>query len=193
MGPLKTLLGRSSYVLNGRLHRVMIGRADQSGFGHPVGGAAMGDEEHLGIYIDFWDDAVGAFEPAKVLRQLRRAFPTAEVDPTDHQRARLMRELDAWSRSVADPEQRETMVRQSWGLYQTNGPTYRFAVPFPSGHRVGGGARRLSVFFRLPPGLPPDCRGQILAFLRSLRMGEPKPRNEREPVQPEAEADYTVE
>jgi hypothetical protein len=28
--------------------------------------------------------------------------------------------------------------------------------------------------FRLPPGLPPEHGEQLLAFLRSLRMGEPK-------------------
>src|SRR4051794_11799083 len=167
----------------------MIGPSDQYRIRRPGGGAAMGDGERLGIDIDFWDDAVGAFEPAKVVRQLRQAFPAAEVDPTDHQRVRLLRELDAWLRGVADPEQRETMVRQSWGLYQTNGPTYRFVVPFPSGHQVSGGARRLSVFFRVPPGLPPECRNQILAFLRSLRLGEPKPLDGRETAGPGAEVD----
>jgi hypothetical protein len=133
----------------------------------------MEDGEHLGIELDFWDDAVGAFEPAKVLRQLQRAFPDAEIDPTDQQRARLLRELDFWSQGKREPEVRETLVRQSWGLYQTNGPTYRFVVPFPSGHRVGGTARRLSVSFRVPSGLPPEHREQLLGFLRSLRMGEP--------------------
>src|SRR5262249_51900194 len=129
-------------------------------------GRTMDDGERLGINLDFWDDAVGAFEPAKVLRQLERAFPDAEIDPTDHQRVRLLQELEFWA--PREPELRETLVRQSWGLYQTNGPTYRFVVPFPSGHRVSGGARRLSVWFRLPTGLPPAHREQLLAFLRSL-------------------------
>jgi hypothetical protein len=130
--------------------------------------------ERLSIELDFWDDAVGAFEPAKVLRQLRRAFPDAEIDPTDHQRVRLLRELEFWSQGVREPELREKLVGQSWGLYKTNGPTYRFVVPFPSGHRVSGVARRLSVGFRVPAGLPPEYREQLLAFLRSLRLGEPK-------------------
>jgi hypothetical protein len=134
----------------------------------------MGDGgERLGIQLNFWDDTVGAFEPAKVLRQLRRAFPEAEIDPTDHQRVRLLRELEMWSH--CEPELRETLVRQSWGLYQTNGPTYRFVIPFPSGHRVGGGARRLSTWLEVPAGLPPEHRERLLAFLRSLRMGEPTP------------------
>lgn len=55
-------------------------------------------------------------------------------------------------------------MRQSWDLCQTNGPTYRFVVPFPSGHRVSGGARRLSVFFPVLPGLPPEHREQLLGF-----------------------------
>jgi hypothetical protein len=131
----------------------------------------MDDGAHLGLDLDFWDDAVGAFEPAKVLRQLERAFPDAEIDPTDHQRGRLLQELEFWSQR--EPALREELVRQSWDLYQTNGPTYRFVVPFPSGHRVSGGARRLSVFFRVPPGLPPEHREQLLGFLRSLRLGEP--------------------
>ena len=104
----------------------------------------MDDTERLYIRLDFWDDAVGAFEPAKVLRQLKRAFPEAEIDPTDHQRVRLLRELEFWAQGEKAAELRETLVRQSWGLYQTNGPTYRFVIPFPSGHRVSGGARRLS-------------------------------------------------
>jgi hypothetical protein len=144
----------------------------------------MNDGGRLGLGLSFWDDAVGAFEPAKVLRQLQRAFPGVEIDPTDHQRVRLLRELDFWSRRVGEPEVRESLVRQSWGLYQRNGPTYRFVVPFPSGHRVGGGARRLSVYFRLPPDLPSEHREQLLAFLRSLRMGEPTLSADEEEAEP---------
>ena len=135
--------------------------------------APMDDAERLYIDLDFWDDAVGAFEPVKVLRQLQRAFPDVEIDPTDHQRVRLLRELEFWAQGYKDEELRETLVRQSWGLYQTNGPTYRFIIPFPSGHRVSGAARRLSVGFQVPVGLPPECRERLLSFLRSLRMGEP--------------------
>jgi hypothetical protein len=146
----------------------------------------MGDGEWLELELDFWDDSVGAFEPEKVLRQLQRAFPGVEIDPTDHQRVRLLRELEFWSQGGRESEVRETLVRQSWGLYQTNGPTYRFVVPFPSGHRVGGGARRLSVYFRLPPDLPPEHREQLLTFLRSLRMGEPTLSAEAEEAEPGA-------
>ena len=138
----------------------------------------MDGGERLGLSLDWGDDAVGAFEPHKVLRQLRRAFPDAEVDPTDHQRVRLERELEMWSQHIPDPERRASMVRSSWGLYATNGPTYRFVIPLPSGHRVEGGARRLSVWFRLPPGVSPDDRDRLADFLRSLRMGEPTPDDE---------------
>lgn len=134
----------------------------------------MEDSERLSIELDFWDDAVGAFEPAKVLRQLRRTFPEAEIDLTDYQRVRLLREIEFWSQGERESEVRETLVRQSWGLYQTNGPTYRFVIPFPSGHRVSGEARRLSVSFQVPLGLPPAYREQLLAFLRGFRMGEPR-------------------
>jgi hypothetical protein len=134
----------------------------------------MDDGERLGIDLDFWDDVVWAFEPTKVLRQLRRAFPDAEIDPTDHQRVRLLRELEFWSRDEVTAEARETLVRQSWDLYQTNGPTYRFVVPLPSGHSIRGGARRLSVWFRVPAGLSPENRERVLAFLQSLRSGKPK-------------------
>jgi len=132
----------------------------------------MDDGDLLGVSLDFWDDAVGAFEPVKVLRQLRLTFPGAEIDPTDHQQARLLRELDFWSRAESDV--REELIRGSWGLYRTTGPTYRFVVPFPSGHRVSGGARRLSVYFWVPPDLPAEHRERLLTFLRSLQMGEPK-------------------
>ncbi len=66
------------------------------------------------------------------------------------------------------------LIRQWWGLYQTNGPTYRFVVPFASGHRVEGQACRLSVCFRVPAGLPAESRTLLRAFLQSLRMGEPR-------------------
>jgi len=134
----------------------------------------MGDGEWLGIRLDFRDDAVGAFEPAKVLRQLQRAFPDAEIDPTGHQQVRLLRELEFRSRGEKEQELRDKLICQSWGNDQTNGPTYRFAIPFPPGHRVGGNARRLSVSFTVPAGLPTAHRGRLLAFLESLRMGEPK-------------------
>jgi hypothetical protein len=134
----------------------------------------MDDGKRMGIDLNSWDDAIAAFEPAKVLRQVRQAFPEAEIDPTDHQRVRLLRELKCWSGGEREPELREKLIRQSWGLYQTNGPAYRFVVPFPPGHRVSGGARRLSVYFRVPSGLPAEHSGRLLAFLRSLRMGEPK-------------------
>ncbi|MGL4553846.1 MAG: hypothetical protein ACRC33_22030 [Gemmataceae bacterium] len=138
------------------------------------------EDESLSLDLDFWDDAVGAFEPAKVLRQLRRAFPDAEIDPTDHQRVRLQRELQFWGRGACDADTREKLVGQSWGLYKTNGPTYRFVVPLPSGHRVSGHARRLSVGFRMPAGLPDEERERLRAFLRSLRMGEPRLEGGRE-------------
>ena len=140
----------------------------------------MTDTDPLYLRLDFWDDAVGCFEPSKVLRQLRRAFPEAEIDPTDHQRVRLLRELEHWARGVADSETRETLVGQSWGLYRTNGPWYRFVVPFPSGHRVSGAARRLSVGFQVPAGLPAEYRDQLVAYLRSLRMEEPALEDGRE-------------
>ncbi len=64
----------------------------------------MVDDESLRLTLDFWDDAVGAFEPLKVLRQVQRAFPDTEVDSTDHQRARLLREEESWSPGERDPE-----------------------------------------------------------------------------------------
>lgn len=129
--------------------------------------------ERLSVTLDFWDDTVGAFEPAKVLRQLQRAFPEVDVDPTDHQRGLMLREQELWSGAQLEPELREKLVRQSWNTYQTNGPSYRFVVPFPSDHRVSGGVSRFTVYFLLPPALPPDHRKHLLAFLQALRMGEP--------------------
>ncbi|MGL4422179.1 MAG: hypothetical protein ACRCZF_16035, partial [Gemmataceae bacterium] len=93
----------------------------------------MEDGESLYIRLNCWDDAVGAFEPAKVLRQLQQTFPDAEIDPTDHQEVRFLRELEFWAQGDNSAELRETLVRQSWGLYRRTGPTYRFVVPFSSG------------------------------------------------------------
>lgn len=73
----------------------------------------MDDGAHLGLALDFGDDAVGAFEPAKALRQLERAFPDTGIDPTVHQRGRLLQELGTvpkghaaagrWYRNVRRP------------------------------------------------------------------------------------------
>ena len=133
----------------------------------------MVSDEHLAVRLDWWDDTVGAFEPGKVLRQVRRVFPDAEIDPTDHQEVRLKRELEFWSQGERAPELRDKLVRQSKELYRTNGPMYWFVVPIDSGHRVRGWARRLSVGFVLPPELPTVAREHLQTFLRSLKMGEP--------------------
>jgi hypothetical protein len=82
--------------------------------------------------------------------------------------------LEAWSQNVSDPDLRATLSHQSWNSYKTNGPTYRFVIPFPSGDRVNGQARRLSVGFWVPRNLPREFLEQLLAFLRSLQMGDPQ-------------------
>ena len=133
----------------------------------------MNDDDYLGLELNFWDDSVGAFEPLKVLRQLEKSFPDAVIDPTDHQRAHLFKLLE-WFAANLEGELHETMVRQAWGTYQTCGPSYKFVIPITAGHSVRGAAGRLCVDFWLPKGLPPEDRGQLLAFLTSLRMGEPK-------------------
>jgi hypothetical protein len=145
--------------------------------------------ERLEVELDFWDDTVGAFEPAKVLRQPRAGFSDVEIDSTDHQRVRLLRELEFWDQGERDPELREKLILQSWGLYQTTGPTYRFVISFPAGHRVNGMARRLSVSFSLPVGLPAEYREQLVSFLRSLRMGEPNFVDGWEETEPDLTAD----
>jgi hypothetical protein len=131
----------------------------------------MGGEKWLGLRLSFFDETVAAFEPAKVVRLLERKFPGAEVDPTDHDQVRLEQLLALWSRDVADPELRKSLVQQAWGSYRRNGPSYRFVVPFMPQQRVRGQARRLSVGFWLPSGLAPEHHEQLRAFLVSLRMG----------------------
>ena len=145
----------------------------------------MEGEKRMSIQLDFWDDSVAAFEPAKVGRLLRQTFPDASIDPTDYQQIQLERELKYWSREEIIPELRATLIRQSWGSYKTNGPTYRFMVPFPPSHQVRGHARRLSVSFWLPPALPPEHREQLRAFLVSLQMGTPE-FDERDGAKPDA-------
>lgn len=133
----------------------------------------MDHGDRLYIRIKFGDDTVGAFDPLKVLQQLQRTFPEAEIDPTDHQQVRLLRELEFWTQGATHGETRENLVLASWGCYRRHGPTYRFVIPFASGNRVNGMARRRSVGFNLPKGLMPEQRSQLVAFLQSLRMGEP--------------------
>ena len=134
----------------------------------------MSDGEYVGLELDFWDDSVGAFEPGKVLRQLRKAFPEAVIDPTDTQRARLLQLLNLWAKNETVVGQYDTLIRQAWWQYQTCGPSYRFVVPFPIGHVVNGSASRLSINFWLPIGLPSEYRERLLTFLGNLRMGQPK-------------------
>jgi folate-binding protein YgfZ len=131
--------------------------------------------EYLSVELDFWDDSVGAFEPEKVIRQLGRAFPNLEFDATDYQQVRLLRELEIWEElSQRDGKVRESLIANSWHLFRTNGPTFRFEIPFESGHRVKGGARRMSVGFHVPIDLPSEHRERLLAFLDSLDLGKPR-------------------
>ena len=150
----------------------------------------MADTERLEIRLDFWDDFVGAFEPMKVIRQLKAAFPEVELDPTDHQQVRLLQELALWTQTEMPAERRGTLMRQSWGNYQTNGPTYKFVIPFASGHRVTGFARRLTVGFQMPADLPAAARERLIVFLRSLRMGEPE-LHEKDSAKPTVDEDRT--
>ena len=131
----------------------------------------MSEEKWLGLHLDSGDDTAAVFVPAKVVGLLQRAFPDTEVDPTDHQQVQLERELGFWSRDEVAPEHRRSLVLQSWGNYKRNGPTYRFVVPFPPGHKVRGQARRMSVVFWLPADLTAEHQEQLRAFLASLRLG----------------------
>jgi hypothetical protein len=133
----------------------------------------MAATETLGLDLDWWDDSVGAFDPTKVLRQIARVFPQVEIDPTDHQDVRLQRELVAWSQGVSDETVRESLIRQSKGLYRRTGPCFRFEIPFTSGHRVKGQARRCAVLFTIPRDLPAAIREQLSGFLSGLEMGHP--------------------
>jgi hypothetical protein len=128
----------------------------------------------LSLEIDFWDQSIGAFEPVKVLRQVCRAFPEAEVDWTDQQELRLCRELEGWSKSNLDEATRERLMRQSKDLYRSNGPTYRFQIPLGDNLCASGWARRLSIGFELPDNAPMELRDKLTRFLESVRMGEPK-------------------
>lgn len=132
----------------------------------------MSDGDRLAIDLDPWDDSVAVFAPEKVLRRVQQAFPGVVIDPTDHQQVRLERELAFWEQTPPDEAARATFRRQSWGLYQANGPMYRFAIPFASGHEVRGQVRRYCLLFHVPAGLPPEHREAVLAFLRSLGIGE---------------------
>lgn len=132
----------------------------------------MDADKLLGIYLSFWDETVGVFEPAKILRLVGRTFPAAEIDWTDRQRDRLLHELESWAQRIPEPERRERFIRNSWGTYQTNGPTYRFIVPLPSGLRVNGGVGRFHVWFRVPADIPSADFQWLESFLKSLRMGD---------------------
>lgn len=139
----------------------------------------MPDEVWLDVHLKWADErSVAAFEPQKVLRRLAKVFAGAEIDSTDHLRERLERELAFWSRPEMNPVTRATLIRSSWDHYARTGPVYRFVVPLPSAVRVAGWVNRHSVTFKVPADSPDADFEQVMAFLRSLGMGEP---NRREP------------
>lgn len=124
----------------------------------------------LAVRISYWTDFVGTFDPGKVVGLVMRAFPETVVDPTDHQAARLERDLESFA-EIPEP-QRSTMIRQATRNAQDNGPTFRFEIPTDAGP-VKGQARRYSVTLDLPDGISDDLRGRLEAFLHGLKLGEP--------------------
>nr|MCU0493767.1 hypothetical protein [Chloroflexaceae bacterium] len=127
----------------------------------------------LELHLDWWDDNVGVFEPELVLVHVYETFPNTILDFTDYQEQRLLRELAFWETNIADLEQRTAFIRQSKRNYRTNGPTFKFTIPFKPDWRVEGIARRLSIRLFLPAGFPLLYRQQLETFLRSLEMGRP--------------------
>ena len=129
----------------------------------------------LRLALDWYDEgSVAAFEPAKVLRRLRVAFPSVEINPADSQRERLEFELAFWAHRVADPDRRAIMVRSSWGLYARTGPTFTFVISLGSGARVAGSTSRSAVTFKVPPDVPDVDAEPLSRFLQSLGMGQLK-------------------
>ncbi len=125
----------------------------------------------LEVTINYWADFVGTFDPGKVVRLVKRAFPETVIDPTDYQAARLDRELEHFAK--APEPTRAMLLRSARRNAQDNGPTFRFEIPTEAGP-IRGQARRYRVSLDLPDAISDDLRGRMEAFLRGLRLGEPK-------------------
>lgn len=129
------------------------------------------DSMTLAVRINYWTDFVGAFDPKKVVRQVKHTFPETVVDETDYQAARLDRELAAYA--DAPEPQRTKFIRDAKRQAQDHGPTFRFEIPSDAGP-IKGQARRYSVTLDLPDGVHDDLRDRLEEFLKGLRLGEPK-------------------
>jgi hypothetical protein len=129
----------------------------------------MPSDERISLELSYWSDFVGTFDPWKVLWQVKKSFPSAVFDLTDHQEVRLNRDLEGWAH-IPEPR-RQTLVNQSKRLYRDNGPTYKFEIPCGQGAAIKGCARRYTVSFLLPLDVSPEIRQGIIAFLESLKLG----------------------
>lgn len=127
----------------------------------------------ISLGIDWWDESVGVFDPEVLLRRVSQTFPGTVFDPIDYQEQRLLREMAPWQAQVANPSQQAVLIRQSKGNYRTNGPSFKFMIPFDGGWEVQGIARRLIFQLTLPKGLPQTYYERLQSFMRSLRMGAP--------------------
>jgi hypothetical protein len=127
--------------------------------------------ERISLELSYWTDFVGTFDPWKVLWRIKKTFPSAAIDTTDHQEVRLNRELEGWARNDIPEPTRQTLIGQSKRLYRDNGSTYRFEIPCGLEASINGCVRRYSVSFNLPPDTPPEMRQSIITFLASLELG----------------------
>ncbi|HEV3167114.1 MAG TPA: hypothetical protein VGZ22_24105 [Isosphaeraceae bacterium] len=129
--------------------------------------------EVIELTLGYWTDSVGTFDPEKALFRIKKAFPTAVLDPTDHQEVRMVAEVEHWNATEMTEERRERFIMMSKKCYRTNGPTYRFEIPAEP-LSIKGDTRRYRIRFELPQGTAEEVRQRVISFLETLRLGEPQ-------------------
>jgi hypothetical protein len=126
----------------------------------------------IDLSISYWTNAVGTFDPWKVVCRIKNRFPDTVIDRTDHQQVRLQRELAFWNSHEMPEERRQSLIRSSSCNARDNGPSYRVEIPFGLTQPVLGWARRYSVRFQVPAEAPDSVLDALETFLKSLDLGE---------------------
>ncbi len=114
-----------------------------------------------------------SFDPNKVVRKVKAAFPEARVLPGDQLAAEVRRAEVALAPQLreapAGPALRVVeSLRRKASAY---GPAYAFDVPVPGGGTVRGLARSTNVQVLFDDPLPGDIHCRLTEFLMSLGLG----------------------
>jgi len=115
-----------------------------------------------------------AFDAAKVIEHMKATFPDADFPPGDRALAEVQRaEAFFATELAANPNSPARSVVESLRRKAANyGPSYAFAIPRSTGKPITGCARSVGVTFLFEDPLTEDWRNRLIAFLKSLAIGQ---------------------